>query len=339
MPQINNGLVRLVNDSTTVQAMYNVYLSSAPAELVAGEIVQWGAASAEDGRGTIAEVDGTSYWIYRTNSDPTDRAPIVGDDFKLVTGASVTPTIVSMGAASPPNWSTLLAGAVGTPVFTIRDNTSPALHVASSTADELTLTSVWPGDDVTNVDYGITTDFTPAPFNLPLVAYGDIDSPALISMAITEIARNLVFSGALLTTDAALTVNVNTYTQLTNLKTVTYDIGGWVAADDDSFFTVPTGVTMVRVMGCIVWETEGGADDRRSARIYKNDAGNFVGMARPDAFSGGSSGTPSQVSGCYTAAVQVEEGDTFELYAYSRDGQDVLDDNQTWFSIEAVSFV
>ena len=343
MPQINNGRVRLVNGSTTVQALYNVYLSITPNELVVGSEVQWGATgSHDDGEGVIVEVDGSSYWIYRSSN--SDEPPAVGDTLKLQTGGSATPTIESMGAASPPNWSTNLTGVVGTPMFTIRDNTSPALAVASSTLDELVLATPWPGSTVANIDYGISTDFTPN-LAFPLIAYGDIDSPALLSLALTEIDRNLAFSGALISSHgvAEMQVNSNSYTTLTTLTNVQYDDGNWVETENDSFFTVPLGVTRVRLIAGLSWEPTDTAQGRRSARIYKNtgsgggDVG-FVGMVRPDGWADEDDTVPNQASGAFTAVIAVDEGDIFVLKAYSEDGLDVLDSRETFFAIEAVSF-
>ena len=118
-------------------------------------------------------------------------------------------------------------------------------------------------------------------------------------------------------------------------QTEHYDDGDWFASSGDEFFTVPTGVTRVRLSGGVNWEAGGGTF--RVASFTQEGAG-FVGDSlnthQPTAAASGDS--DSSVS----PVVDCSADDEFRVTVLHNEGAalDVKFGNHTYFGIEAVEF-
>lgn len=292
-----------------------------------------------------AQTSGASLTWSMTTGDP----PEVGQILKLVSDTNTFATIEQIAAGSPPNWATSLTGIVGAPIFSIRDNASAAVTLATNaagpiaSADTLTLSREWPSDTISNVDYGISFDFTPN-LALPLISYGDVDSPALISTAFRELdlayGAQVKFSGALIRANAAQDIGASAWTTITVLDTEEYNDGGWVAASGDSFFTVPAGVTRVRLMAQLDLEEAGGVL-YQAARIVRDTGSGieeFAGAAGQSGYDDGTDTLPPNRLVAMTAPISVSAGHKFYVQIISEAGQDIENNVSSWFSIEAVSF-
>ena len=275
--------------------------------------------------------------------------PEVNERLAVVGATGTYANIDQIAAGSPPNWNTSLQGVTGAPIFSIRDNASAAVTVATNasgpvaTSDTVTLTEPWGSDTIANVEYGITFDFTPN-LALPLLQYGDVDSPALISRAFQELdlayAAQVKFSGALIRANATQNIGTSAWTTITVLDTEEYNEGGWVAASGDSFFTVPAGITRVRLVAQLDLEETGSAQTQ-SARIVRDTGSGieeFAGAAGATTYDDGSTSSPPNRLVAVTAPVSVSQGHKFYVQIFSRNGQDIENNVNSWFSIEAVTF-
>jgi hypothetical protein len=146
------------------------------------------------------------------------------------------------------------------------------------------------------------------------------------------------FKGALIqrTTGQTFTTGTNIPVEW---QTTEYDIGGWFnIGEDDTYFTVPEGVTKVRATCQVIW----GANTTgiRVTQIQIDTGGGFAtfvgqGFRRLNALTDGS---VSRVDICETASVTVAAGDKIRILGSHTRGTD-LDINggpQTWFAVEAV---
>lgn len=285
--------------------------------------------------------------------------PEVNERLAVVGATGTYANIDQIAAGSPPNWNTSLQGVTGAPIFSIRDNASAAVTVATNasgpvaTSDTVTLTEPWGSDTIANVEYGITFDFTPN-LALPLLQYGDVDSPALISRAFQELdlayAAQVKFSGALIQANAAQTLSSgNAWITVTVLDTASHDEGGWVAASGDSFFTVPAGITRVRMTGSVELTTTASSPPyaEEAARIVKDVGGTpteFAGSTSTVSMRGeGIDVTPPHVIACATSVIPVSAGDKFLLQVFMEGAgatvtRTVANSVRSWFAIEAVTF-
>ena len=109
-----------------------------------------------------------------------------------------------------------------------------------------------------------------------------------------------------------------------------YNTDGYWDPENPTRLTVPKGVTKVKVLASILWESNN--DGFRQLRLKKN--GNYaygLPYVRYQAVStSGATGTSS--------VIEVEEGDYFELDVVQTSGKSInlREDSYTWMSIEAV---
>jgi hypothetical protein len=115
-----------------------------------------------------------------------------------------------------------------------------------------------------------------------------------------------------------------------------YDVVGWYAdGGDETIFTVPAGITRVRLACNIRMSTPVSTGERR-VRILK-DGVNIEGTGT--LVTPGTGGGTSPQLFISTGVLEVIAGDTFTVSAWQNAGQDVdvvSAPGNTWFSIEAV---
>lgn len=142
-----------------------------------------------------------------------------------------------------------------------------------------------------------------------------------------------VFRGALVSKSAAQEVANNTFADLT-WETVHYDDGGWFGSSGDTFFTVPVGVTKIRLSSGLVFEAD--ADGERRVQFAINDAA--VQGASIQSRWQSSSATDTHIVTTVSAVIQVSAGDKLEVGVKHVAGAalDVQAGTATWFNVEAV---
>ena len=134
------------------------------------------------------------------------------------------------------------------------------------------------------------------------------------------------FKGALLFAAANTAMSAATWTKV-SFTTVSYDTTGGALTGTASRFTIPAGVSKIKLKGQV---TGSSATDQFITVFYKNGAG--IGAATTvDIDSSGQDSSPS-----FSAVLPVAQSDYFELWAYSTLARDALNVAATWFSIEIV---
>jgi uncharacterized protein YjlB len=143
----------------------------------------------------------------------------------------------------------------------------------------------------------------------------------------------LPFSGAMVNLTADETISNDTNTQIP-WDAAVYDEGGWWSAASPTRFTVPSGVTKIRLAANVVWTTVFASSTAfRLLYQFKKNGSTFEGDAsnRRMQFEVGDGGLVS-------AVVEVSAGDYFELDINQNRGSsaDIDAQNLTWFAVEAV---
>ena len=142
----------------------------------------------------------------------------------------------------------------------------------------------------------------------------------------------LIFRGSLVYSSVDFTISNDTLTTL-SWDTESYDTDGFHSAGAPTQFVVPTGVTMVRLLGSTLWDTN--ATGYRKQVFQKNGA-DVRGQAMQShrQHTGGTINTAYQLS---SAPIQVSAGDTLTLAAYQNSGANrtISADSgfSTWFAI------
>ena len=137
------------------------------------------------------------------------------------------------------------------------------------------------------------------------------------------------YSGALIKLKENQPLDSNTYAMAIWGGAI-YNTDGYWDPENPTRLTVPKGVTKVKVLASILWESNN--DGFRQLRLKKN--GNYtygLPYVRYKAVStSGATGTSS--------VIEVEEGDYFELDVIQTSGKSInlREDPYTWMSIEAV---
>lgn len=137
------------------------------------------------------------------------------------------------------------------------------------------------------------------------------------------------YSGALIKLKENQPLDSNTYAMAIWGGAI-YNTDGYWDPENPTRLTVPKGVTKVKVLASILWESN--SDGFRQLRLKKN--GNYtygLPYVRYQAVStSGATGTSS--------VIEVEEGDYFELDVIQTSGKSInlREDPYTWMSIEAV---
>ena len=137
------------------------------------------------------------------------------------------------------------------------------------------------------------------------------------------------YSGALIKLKENQPLDSNTYAMAIWGGAI-YNTDGYWDPENPTRLTVPKGVTKVKVLASILWESNN--DGFRQLRLKKN--GNYtygLPYVRYQAVStSGATGTSS--------VIEVEEGDYFELDVIQTSGKSInlREDPYTWMSIEAV---
>ena len=116
-----------------------------------------------------------------------------------------------------------------------------------------------------------------------------------------------------------------------------YDDGGWFANSGDSIFTVPTGVTRVRLTGNVRWDAAGGTVRSLVIRQTGSATAAFgFNSVLPTA-------ALNDAHGSAIPAIDCDASDTFDLAVFQESGGGSLNVvgpgvEGTYFAIEAVEF-
>lgn len=138
--------------------------------------------------------------------------------------------------------------------------------------------------------------------------------------------------GAMISLSSDIIIS-NAITQVISWATENYDDAGfWEGITNPSRFTIPTGITGVRLGMNTRWEIN--ATGIRTIGVYKN-AAEFIGFPKST-----SSGASSVYCNAVSMVIPVSASNYFEATAYQDSGGDldIVADNETWFSIEAVTY-
>lgn len=136
------------------------------------------------------------------------------------------------------------------------------------------------------------------------------------------------FKGALVTKQASTGDQViASGGTVVNWQNEIYDTHGFFAGGSPTVFTIPAGVTLVRVQSNLLFPS---ASSTIRARVLKN--GSHV-YGSPDGAHATAGVDGLNVK---SALIEVAPGDTISLEAFSSAGSTLVADNATWFSIEAV---
>lgn len=141
-------------------------------------------------------------------------------------------------------------------------------------------------------------------------------------------------SRALVSKSANQSINDVTNTLLI-WQTEVYDDAEWFASSGDEFFTVPTGVTKVRLYTNVQWDVAAGT--LRLVSFTQEGAG-FVGAATNIDQPTGV--TLADARAVVSPAVDCSAGDKFRVNVLQNTGGalNVVTSNNTFFGIEAVEF-
>lgn len=351
MSQINNGTVYATTDDAVIKCVYSLNLSAinGDGDFTSGSEVQWGASGSDEGRGYIVSYVGAVLKIRRKNVDPADVPPASGYTLKLVSAPTVSyATITSLGAGSPPLWSTSVDNIPGAKMFTIEGSKTGYYSIASTTTDTITLTVPFQGASQYDARYSIVYDFT-GNVGLPVISSGDLSPISLLNRGFIEIDRRMGFSGAL----SFLSANSGTLSSSpTTLdfdvvaSDPTYDAGGlpsllhnpnvdavpfWEGAGGDGFFTVPGRVKRLR--SSIQVELSITPPSVIDIQIVHSASGSVVARTTQQAE------TSSCVLQVFSPIVSVTAGDTLKAQITSSNGGTVQNTTSTWFSVESAELV
>ncbi|MBE7637068.1 hypothetical protein GUA87_09450 [Sneathiella sp. P13V-1] len=147
----------------------------------------------------------------------------------------------------------------------------------------------------------------------------------------TEAATSGTFSGALTALSATVTPSAGSLVTL-SWGTASYDTDDYFdAAVHPTRLTVPAGVSKVVIRAQVRWSS--GGSDLRQISLQKNGSTAFAG--RPYDIRVTDNEDVNLIS---SAPLTVTAGDYFELIAIApaSGGADILQNDSTWFSIEAV---
>lgn len=133
------------------------------------------------------------------------------------------------------------------------------------------------------------------------------------------------FKGGLLNATVTTSLAAATWKKVT-LDNVVYDTTGGSLTGTASRFTIPAGVSKVRLSGAILGASQ---TDQFITQVYKNGSG-FTYSSEIDIDSSG-----QDTSGAFTAVVPVTQGDYFELWAFSTLARST-DNGISWFNIEII---
>ena len=119
------------------------------------------------------------------------------------------------------------------------------------------------------------------------------------------------------------------------LQIVDYDDGGWFGTTGDTFLTVPTGVTRVRMHSNVNWDAEAGTIRVMS---FTQEGSGFLGSSSD--LSPPTVVTTQDIKGISSPTVDCTAGDKFRVNVLQTSGStvNILVGNNTYFGIEAVEF-
>lgn len=157
-----------------------------------------------------------------------------------------------------------------------------------------------------------------------------------IVLVLSSVAAH-AFDGAMvgLSANQSLATGVN---QVINWASADYDTKGFWSASQPSRFTIPVGVSHVRLVASQVYSGSSCAGFRQLI-ILKNKTVTNYGWFRGDPVVNhpATCGTTTDAQGM-TPVIPVVPGDYFEMTAYQSSGAplDLLLSTGTWFTIEVV---
>lgn len=142
------------------------------------------------------------------------------------------------------------------------------------------------------------------------------------------------FRGAMVYLSASQAIAINTYTVI-SWDTEDYDTGGWYDSSGDTFFTVPEGVSRIKVCGNASWAAR---DEGSRGHKFQVNAVDVYG-AGGAVEAGADSSMVSNKSSC-SAALQVSAGDLITMVVIQdnpgESNTNVVVSTKSWFSIAEV---
>lgn len=142
------------------------------------------------------------------------------------------------------------------------------------------------------------------------------------------------FKGSLITPSTDQVLNGGTTGATLNFGTLIYDTGDFFSPDAPNQFTVPEGVSKVRVSGRIA---TGASPTANAFRIVMNGNSVFIGSTET-MLSNGAVNYSNPSESMNSAVIDVVPGDVFTMIMYSS-AAITLQPARTWFAIEAVESI
>lgn len=135
------------------------------------------------------------------------------------------------------------------------------------------------------------------------------------------------FKGALLAMTTSKSLAADTETVLDNFNTVVYDTTGGLLTSVGSQFTIPAGVTKVKVFGSLT--DLANISDSLNLKFFKN--GVNIYSTYTDIDSPGADRSPG-----FTPVISVVQGDVIQAIGFAGVARSVDTNEASWFSIEVV---
>lgn len=168
------------------------------------------------------------------------------------------------------------------------------------------------------------------------IVHGVEESYEILNKIIDELQEKLNFKGCLISKSSSQTLENNTGINMT-FDVEVYDTDNFFDSSiDNTKITIPSGVAKVKLTaGAAFADTS--VNGVRSLNIRKN-GGFDIGLGRTSVQAGSTEALGGIFLECFTAVLEVEEGDYFEARVFQNSGGnlDILKSVANFFALEVI---